>query len=148
MHDLSNASRTQPAYSSLRSSEGGVTAYVFLNKDPRRDLTSVGSGIFGFGLFFTLYQIVALGARAFNVPFLRLPWNELLGCSIGAGLATFYLAYHTSLIVGGKHRKYRMDADDHVYGAMALFSDIINLFIYILRILAEVSVCVCVCFCV
>ena len=115
----------------------GATGYAVLNKNPARDLTAVGSGVFGFGLAFVGYQLLALTFRALGVPFLRLPWNELLGCSIGAGLSTFYIAYHTSLIVGGKHKKYQMDAEDHIYGAMALFSDIINLFIYILRILAE-----------
>jgi len=116
----------------------GATGYAVLNKNPARDLTAVGSGVFGFGLAFVCYQLLALLPRALGFPpFLRLPWNELLGCSIGAGLSTFYIAYHTSLIVGGKHKKYQMEPDDHVYGAMALFSDIINLFIYVLRILAE-----------
>ena len=55
----------------------------------------------------------------------------------GATLFSFYLAHHTKLIVAGKHSKYQMNEKDYVYGAVSLFNDIINLFIYVLKILGE-----------
>ena len=35
----------------------GATGYAVLNKNPARDLTAVGSGVFGFGLAFVCYQV-------------------------------------------------------------------------------------------
>jgi protein lifeguard len=66
-----------------------------------------------------------------------LPYNEMLYSLGGASLFALYLAHHTKLIVGGKHSKYRMYEQDYVYGAMALYNDIINMFLYILRILGD-----------
>ena len=57
----------------------------------------------------------------------------------GAGLFSLYLAHHTRLIIGGKSAKYQMNEKDYVLGAMSLYSDIINIFIYILRILGDVD---------
>ncbi|GMH54774.1 hypothetical protein TrST_g5695 [Triparma strigata] len=111
-----------------------VTGYVRYNKNPKYDLTQYGSGIFGFGLAFLAYQLLHISSYFLPIP--RVPWNEMLGCSFGAGLATAYLAYHTSLIISG-NSKYRVESDDYVFGAMALYNDIINLFVYILRLYAE-----------
>jgi len=111
-----------------------VTGYVRYNKNPKYDLTKFGSGIFGFGLAFIAYQMLYL--TSFWLPIPRIPWNEMFGCSIGAGLATAYLAYHTSLIISGKG-KYKIESDDYIFGAMALYNDIVNLFVYVLRLYAE-----------
>ena len=57
---------------------------------------------------------------------------------LGASLFSFYLAYHTRLIFSGKYNtEYQLNEEDYVFGAMALYSDIINIFIYILRFLAD-----------
>lgn len=50
-------------------------------------------------------------------------------------LFSLFLAYHTKLIVGGKHAKYRMNEKDYVFGAMALYVDIIQIFLNILQII-------------
>lgn len=66
-----------------------------------------------------------------------LPYTDALYSLIGACLFSLYLAYHTKLIVAGKHTKYQMNEKDYVFGAMSLYNDIINMFIYILRLLGE-----------
>ena len=67
-----------------------------------------------------------------------IPYNESIFCMLGATLFSFYLAYHTRLIFSGKYNtKYQLDENDYVFGAMTLYSDIINIFIYILRIMAD-----------
>lgn len=53
----------------------------------------------------------------------------------GALLFGVYLIYDTQLICG-KH-SHKLSVDDYVLGAMMLYIDIIQLFIYILRILGE-----------
>lgn len=50
----------------------------------------------------------------------------------GAFLMTVYIIYDTQLIMGGKHRKYQLRTDEHVFGAILLFTDILNLFMFIL----------------
>ena len=46
-----------------------------------------------------------------------------------------HFVYDTQTIVGGKGR-IELDIDDYVYGALMLYLDIINLFIYILSLLS------------
>ena len=46
-----------------------------------------------------------------------LPYNDALYGLVGATLFSFYLAYHTKLIVAGKHTKYQMNEKDYVFGA-------------------------------
>lgn len=66
-----------------------------------------------------------------------LPYSDMVYGLVGATIFSFYLAYHTRLIVSGKHTKYQMNEQDYVYGAMSLYNDIINLFIYLLRVIGE-----------
>ena len=66
-----------------------------------------------------------------------LPYNDAIYSFFGACLFSFYLAHHTKLIVAGKHAKYQMNEKDYVFGAMTLYNDVINMFIYILRIIGE-----------
>ncbi|GMI44139.1 hypothetical protein TrCOL_g5475 [Triparma columacea] len=115
---------------------GGVTIATVANKNPKYDLTQMGQGIMSVTSVFVGYSIINLLGRLFGFK-AGLPWNELLMCSVGAGIASAWLGYHTSLIVGGSHSKYKMHEDDYVFGAVAVYNDIINLFIYILRIMAE-----------
>jgi FtsH-binding integral membrane protein len=39
--------------------------------------------------------------------------------------------------MGGKDRKYQCDEDDYILAAVMLYLDIINLFLYILELLAR-----------
>jgi FtsH-binding integral membrane protein len=61
--------------------------------------------------------------QAFGVlPAGFLPYNNMLYGLAGACLFSFYLAYHTKL---------------YVFGAMTLYNDIINMFVYLLRVIGE-----------
>lgn len=44
----------------------------------------------------------------------------------------------TQMIIGGNH-KFQMSPEEYILGAIALFLDIINIFLYILRILGAAS---------
>jgi FtsH-binding integral membrane protein len=89
------------------------------------------------GVIFLVYGLVGLFQEIGWLPAGFLPYQDMLYSSIGAVLFSFYLAHHTKLIVGGKHAKYQMNEQDYVFGAMALYNDIINIFIYILRLIGE-----------
>jgi len=88
-------------------------------------------------MIFVLYGFVNLLTIAGWLPAGFLPYNDMLYSLLGACLFSLYLAYHTRLIVSGKYTKIQMNEKDHVLGAMCLYTDIINIFIYILRIVGE-----------
>jgi hypothetical protein len=72
------------------------------------------------------------------IPSTWFPYNEMVYSIIGASLFSLYLAHHTRLIItAGKHSKYRINDKDYVFGAMLLYNDIINIFLYLLRLLGE-----------
>lgn len=53
---------------------------------------------------------------------------------LGALLFSFYLVYDTQLMIGGDH-KYSISPEEYIFAALNLYLDIINLFIYILRLM-------------
>ena len=68
-----------------------------------------------------------------------LPYSEAMYSILGAGMFSLYLAHHTRLIVSGKSAKFQLNEKDYILGAMSVYSDIINIFLYILRILGEID---------
>lgn len=66
-----------------------------------------------------------------------IPYSDMVYSGFAAFLFSAFLAHHTKLIVAGKHAKYRMNDQDYVYGAMALYSDVINIFLNILQLIGE-----------
>ena len=60
---------------------------------------------------------------------------HIVMCCFGVLLYSIYLIYDTQLIIGNKEN--RLDYDDYILGALMLYLDIINLFIYLLQILKE-----------
>ena len=58
-------------------------------------------------------------------------------CYFGVLLMSFYIVFDTQLIIGGKNRRYQLSEDDYIMGAIMLYMDIINLFLYILAILSK-----------
>ncbi|RWS05929.1 hypothetical protein B4U79_06104 [Dinothrombium tinctorium] len=55
----------------------------------------------------------------------------------GAFLFSLWLAYDTQLILGGKRRE--LSPEDYIYGAIALYIDIIQIFLNILQIVNSLS---------
>lgn len=66
-----------------------------------------------------------------------IPYSDMIYSGFAACLFSGFLAHHTKLIVAGKHAKYRMNEKDYVYGAMSLYSDIVNIFLNILQLLGK-----------
>ena len=63
-----------------------------------------------------------------------LPFWEGIVSINGACLFSAYLAYHTKLIVAGKHTKYQRTkkiTSEYAFGAMSLYNDIINVLFYL-----------------
>lgn len=60
-----------------------------------------------------------------------------LYCLAGVFLFTMYVVYDTQMIVGGTHAKHQCTVDDYAFAALALYLDIINLFLFFMRILGN-----------
>lgn len=116
-----------------------ITLYTVLQKNPKYDLSQWGRTLSGLGLAFVLYGFVHLLELFGVLPYGFLPYSEAIYCVLGAGLFSLYLAHHTRLIVAGKSAKYQMNEKDYILGAMTLYSDILDIFLYILRLLGEME---------
>ncbi|XP_028833719.1 transmembrane BAX inhibitor motif containing 1a [Denticeps clupeoides] len=60
-------------------------------------------------------------------------WLHMLYAAIGAIVFTMFLAYHTQLLIG-KH-KHSINPEEYVFGALALYVDIIQIFLFLLQII-------------
>lgn len=69
--------------------------------------------------------------------FIQNNFLQLICSGIGAILFSCYIVYDTQLIVGGNHRKYQYSEEDHVFAALTLYLDIINLFLYMLDLVGR-----------
>jgi len=108
-----------------------------MNRNPKYDLSQWGAGLSSMTMIFILYGLVYLLSEYGILPRGFLPYNEALYSMLGASLFSFYLAHHTRLIVSGKYTKYQLNEKDYVFGSMLLYNDIVNMFLYILRLLAS-----------
>ncbi|XP_049275676.1 protein lifeguard 1-like [Rhipicephalus sanguineus] len=57
----------------------------------------------------------------------------------GAAIFCFYIVMDTQLIVGGAKRQCSLSPEDYIAGALMLYLDAINLFLFILQILNQFS---------
>eukprot|EP00578_Thalassiosira_sp_NH16_P027984 CAMPEP_0181088236 /NCGR_PEP_ID=MMETSP1071-20121207/6679_1 /TAXON_ID=35127 /ORGANISM="Thalassiosira sp., Strain NH16" /LENGTH=355 /DNA_ID=CAMNT_0023170139 /DNA_START=14 /DNA_END=1081 /DNA_ORIENTATION=- len=110
-----------------------VTLYTLLQKNPKYDLSQWGRALSGLGMAFLLYGMIHVLELCGVLPRGFLPYSEAMYSIFGAGLFSLYLAHHTRLIVSGKSAKYQMNEKDYILGAMSLYSDIVNIFLYLLR---------------
>ena len=99
----------------------GITVYAFTTKS---DFTIFGPILFvvGFTLAFASIFFFMFAGRAMHIV-----W-----CIIAVILFSFYLLFDTQLIMGGK--RYEVEIDDYILGAVILYTDIITIFIYLLQI--------------
>lgn len=64
---------------------------------------------------------------------------QIVYASIGAALFACYIVLDTQMIIGGKHKKYQFGIDDYAFAALALYMDIVNLFMMILTLIGSSS---------
>jgi len=58
-------------------------------------------------------------------------------CWLGALLFSFYIVIDTQAIIGGKHRAGVFGEDEYIAAALNLYIDIVQLFMYILRLVGR-----------
>ncbi|XP_061090372.1 transmembrane BAX inhibitor motif containing 1a isoform X1 [Conger conger] len=107
-----------------------VTVFCFQTKV---DFTSCG------GLFSILGIVVFVTGiiTAIVLSFKYIPWLHMVYASIGAIAFTLFLAYHTQLLIG--NRKHSISPEEYVFGALSIYSDIIQIFMFLLQIIGASS---------
>ena len=107
-----------------------VTCYAITTKN---DFTIFGPILWIVGWIFVTMWILA-GPLGYE-------WSgNLIWCGIGAFIFSFYLLIDTQMIMSGAtsmSRKYEINSDSYILAAVMLYLDIINFFLYILRILGS-----------
>lgn len=114
-----------------------VSMYTIAQKNPKYDLSQWGATLASWTTILLLYLLIGLAQNTGWLPAGFLPFSDMLYSVFAVFLFTLYLAYHTKLIVGGKHAKYQMNDKDYVFGAMALYVDIVNIFLHILALMGD-----------
>ena len=100
-----------------------LTLYAMTTKT---DITIYGGLIF---IFFA-----ALFLFGFFSIFIQCPLFHVILALIGVILFSIYIIYDTQLIIGNKSEM--IEVDDYILGAFMLYTDIINLFIELLKIIS------------
>eukprot|EP00922_Rhytidocystis_sp_ex-Travisia-forbesii_P019094 GHVS01028330.1.p1 GENE.GHVS01028330.1~~GHVS01028330.1.p1 ORF type:complete len:250 (-),score=15.20 GHVS01028330.1:152-901(-) len=101
----------------------GLTLFAFQSK---YDFTSWYGALLCITIAFVVFGILTLFFR-------QNKWMDIIYCSIGAFLFSVYIILDTQLIIG--RGKLSLSEDDYIVAAMMLYLDIINLFLYIMRLL-------------
>eukprot|EP00931_Biecheleriopsis_adriatica_P080780 TRINITY_DN5412_c0_g1_i1.p1 TRINITY_DN5412_c0_g1~~TRINITY_DN5412_c0_g1_i1.p1 ORF type:complete len:289 (-),score=62.01 TRINITY_DN5412_c0_g1_i1:87-845(-) len=103
-----------------------LTAYAWTTKT---DFTEFGgylgaalSSLIGFGFVMMLFSLFGIAP----------PFMHTIYALLGTVLFSVYIVYDTQLIAGGK--RVELGPDDHVFAALNLYLDIINLFLYLLEL--------------
>ena len=104
---------------------GIVVALTMYALTTKKDFTMCGGM-----LWVCLMSLIMLGL--FSIFFG--PAFDLVICCFGVVLFGIYLIADTQMIVGG--RSHQLDKDEYVFGALMLYLDILNIFLYLLQILA------------
>lgn len=82
-------------------------------------------------LFVALIVLIVCSLIAIFIPG---KITVILISSAGALLFSIYLIYDTQMMMGGTH-KYAISPEEYIFAALALYMDIINIFLYILSII-------------
>lgn len=99
----------------------------------KTDFTGAGPYLLGVLLVFIVFGLVAgIACGTGDCKVVNLVYS-----AIGALVFSVYIVYDTQLIVGGSHKKHQFSVDDHVFAALSLYLDIINLFLYLLSLMGE-----------
>jgi protein lifeguard len=101
----------------------GLTLYAVFTPT---DFTKCGGTMIVIGCAFMVFSLFS---------FLFGPTMRLIYCVLGVIVFGMYLIFDTQYIVGGERRQYSISKEDYIMGAMILYIDIINMFLFILELL-------------
>jgi len=82
-------------------------------------------------MFVILFLFIICGIMFAFMPYSR--QMEIVYAGIGAAIFSIYLIIDTQMMMGGSH-KFSISPEEYVFAAIAIYLDIINLFLYLLKI--------------
>jgi len=110
----------------------GICAAVTLALTMFAFQTKIDFTAWGGALLAVLVVFILFGFICIFIPKSRILY--LVYASLGAVIFSLYIVFDTQMMLGGKH-KYSLSPEEYVFGALNLYLDIINLFLYILQII-------------
>ncbi|KAG2429272.1 hypothetical protein HXX76_011041 [Chlamydomonas incerta] len=124
----SAASRTDIVLLAFGLTAGITMAMTVYALTTKNDMTMSGAALYSclWGLLLAGLVGVFVRTSAFNIVL----------SALGAVVFSVYIAYDVQCLLGGEH-KYAVSPDEYVLGAIAIYLDVINLFMHILRLLNE-----------
>ncbi|XP_064419955.1 transmembrane BAX inhibitor motif containing 1a [Latimeria chalumnae] len=105
-----------------------VTVFCFQTKV---DFTSCGGLFCVLGIVLFITGIITTIVLSFKY----IPWLHMLYAGIGAVVFTLFLAYDTQLLLG--NRKHSISPEEYVYAALQLYTDIVQIFIFLLQLFGK-----------
>ncbi|CAM9870000.1 unnamed protein product [Ascophyllum nodosum] len=110
---------------------GSLTAYAF-RTNPKHELTQFGAGLYSAGNALGMFCLMKL------LFFRRESASSLAISCLATLLFSLYLVFDTYRIIGGKHRRSTMfGVKDWAMAAIALYEDIMQIFIHLLALFGE-----------
>merc|ERR1712180_25912 len=95
--------------------------------------TKIDFTMCGGALVCVLFVFVLFGFLMAFLPYVET--LHLLYAGIGVLIFSLYLVYDTQMMMGGEH-KYSVSPEEYIFAALAIYLDIINLFLHIMRLVA------------
>ncbi|XP_060784881.1 protein lifeguard 3 [Neoarius graeffei] len=91
------------------------------------------------GLFCVLGIVVLITGiiTAIVLSFQYIRWLHMLYAALGAIVYTLFLAYDTQLLLG--NRAHSLSPEEYVFGALSLYTDIVQIFLFLLQIIGGSS---------
>lgn len=114
-----------------------VSVYTTSQQNSKYDLSQWGATLSSWATILLVYLMIGVAQEIGWLPRGFLPYSDMMYSCFATGLFSLFLAYHTKLIVGGKHSRYRMNEKDYVLGAIVLYVDIVNIFLNILQLMGQ-----------
>lgn len=102
----------------------GLTLFAFQTK---YDFTMCG------GFLCIMLLLLTVGSLI-GAIFFRNDLGQFIIACAGAVIFSMYIVYDTQIMMGGEH-KYSISPEEYIFASLNLYMDIIQLFIYLLRIL-------------
>jgi len=101
-------------------------AVILFSMQTKFDFTKCG------GLLFVLSMVLFLFGFITIFTYSR-PWYiDVVYGALGALVFSLFLAFDTQLVMGGK--RYELDPEEYIYGALVLYIDVIYIFLFLLQI--------------
>ncbi|XP_016300993.1 protein lifeguard 2-like [Sinocyclocheilus anshuiensis] len=86
------------------------------------------------GLLFSLMMVLMITGLLlfFTAPFGYIPWLHTAYAGFGALVFTLFLAFDMQLLIG--NRRYSLNPEEHVFGAICLYMDVVYIFLFFLQL--------------